>query len=281
MGSAHYRILAIDVDGTLLDPSGVVRPRTLAALANAARAGMAPVLCTGRRYRRALPIARELGLDAPLVCNSGAIVKDPKTHKTLWRADLSADSLEKIREVFQARDEPIVVFADQDPGSFDFLIIKDPSGRTLFDEYVARNRTYAKIEPTLLEDLSKLEAFHVCAIGTREDMLAFEEDVHVQVKSHVRTFVQKSPQYKGTMCEILHSDAGKWSALLHLADLWDVEPNEICAIGDDMNDLPMIQGAGLGVAMAHAPEEVRRAADRVTHCNDQDGLAALVEELLS
>src|SRR3954452_9804623 len=85
---SRYRMLALDVDGTLLDPDGTLRPRTAEAVARAARAGIRPVLCTGRRYRRALPVARQLGLDAPLVCNSGALVKDPGGHRTLWRADL-------------------------------------------------------------------------------------------------------------------------------------------------------------------------------------------------
>ena len=77
MPNHRFQILALDVDGTLLDPGGTLRPRTLAAVAREARAGIRPVLCTGRRYRRAWPIARQLELDAPLVCNSGAIIKDP------------------------------------------------------------------------------------------------------------------------------------------------------------------------------------------------------------
>ncbi len=77
MARGRYRILALDVDGTLLDSEGTLRPRTAAAIARAARAGIRPVLCTGRRYRRARPIAAQLDLNAPIVCNSGAIVKDP------------------------------------------------------------------------------------------------------------------------------------------------------------------------------------------------------------
>src|SRR5271157_4234606 len=88
--ASRFRILALDVDGTLLDPDGTLRPRTAAAVARAARAGIRPILCTGRRYRRALPIAQQLGLDAPLVCNSGAIIKDPREQVTLWRADFDA-----------------------------------------------------------------------------------------------------------------------------------------------------------------------------------------------
>ena len=82
------------------------------------------------------------------------------------------------------------------------------------------------------------------------------------------------------MCEVLRHDAGKWTAILHLAGLWGITPQEICAVGDDMNDLPMIAGAGLGVAMGHAPESVRAVADLVTGDHDQDGVSMLVHDVL-
>ena len=96
----------------------------------------------------------------------------------------------------------------------------------------------------------------------------------------VTTFVQRSPRYLGTMCEVLSVEASKWSALLHLAELWGIDREEIVAVGDDMNDVPMIAGAGLGVAMGHAPEAVKAAADFVTHDEENDGLARFIEEVL-
>jgi HAD superfamily hydrolase (TIGR01484 family) len=100
--AGRYRILALDVDGTLLDADGHLRPRTADAVARAARAGIRPVLCTGRRYRRARAVTEQLGLDAPIVCNSGAIVKDPASHATLWRADFDAALAGAVRDLFHA-----------------------------------------------------------------------------------------------------------------------------------------------------------------------------------
>ena len=82
------------------------------------------------------------------------------------------------------------------------------------------------------------------------------------------------------MCELLRHDANKWTAILHLARLWNIEPDAICAVGDDVNDIPMIKNAGLGVAMGHARAEVRRAADHITGDHDADGVAMLVEQVL-
>jgi hydroxymethylpyrimidine pyrophosphatase-like HAD family hydrolase len=225
-------------------------------------------------------VAELLGLDAPLVCNSGAIVKEPSSHRTLWRAGLGSDLLAALLGVFRDRDEPAISFTDRHPDDADFLVARAPTGRPLFDDYLDQNREHAEIDPHWADRLEHDHHFHLCAIGTRPDMLAFEEAVHTRLAGRVRTFVQRSPRYRGTMCEIIRHDASKWVAVLQLAALWNVAPEEICAVGDDMNDLPMIAGAGLGVAMGHAPDAVRAAADHVTGDFDRDGVAMLVDEIL-
>src|SRR5262245_46922682 len=143
----RYRMLALDVDGTLLDPDGTLRPRTAAAVARAARAGIRPVLCTGRRYRRARPVAEQLGLDAPLVCNSGAIVKEPSSHRTLWRAGFSAELLSQVLTVFRDRDEPALSFTDRHPDEPDFVVARAPVGRPLFDDYLGQNQGHEEVDP--------------------------------------------------------------------------------------------------------------------------------------
>ncbi len=277
---ARYRILALDVDGTLLDADGTLRPRTAAAVARAARAGIRPVLCTGRRYRRARPVAEQLGLDAPLVCNSGSIVKEPASHRTLWRADFDAALLGAILDLFRRHDQAAVSFTDRPPEDFDFVVERAPTGRIHFDDYWSQNRSHAEVDPGWTGRIAAGLHFHICAIGTRPEMLAFERAILAGLAGRVQTFVQKSPRYSGTMCEVLRRDASKWSGILHLAELWDVDPSEICAVGDDMNDIPMLRGAGLGVAMGHAPTAVRAAADHVTADHDHDGVALLVDQVL-
>lgn len=282
----RFKILALDVDGTLLNRDGHLLPSTVAAVARAAAAGIRPVLCTGRRYRRARPVADWLGLDAPLVCNSGALVKDPFDGRTLWRADLDRGLAERVLDHFRRHDEPAISFIDHgDADTIDFLVAEYPTGRSAFDDYVHQNLDHAGIGPAWLEGPSSIvdhptAHFHVCAVGSRADMLAFEAALLRTVPGRVRTFVQRSVRYSGTMCEILSIDASKWSAVLHLAELWGVGPDEICAVGDDRNDVPMIEGAGLGVAMGHAPPEVLAVADHVTGDHDSDGVARLVDEVL-
>ncbi len=269
------------MDGTLLDRAGALRPSTAEAVALAASAGIRPVLCTGRRYRRARPIAERLGLDAPLVCNSGAIVKEPADHRTLWRADFDTPLLAEILATFRDLDEPVLSFADNPPEGPDFLMEVAATGRPLFDDYLEQNQGHARIDPGWPgRSPGEMAHFHLCAIGSREAMIDMEGVVLERLNGRVRTFVQKSPKYAGTMCEVIRHDAGKWTAILHLAELWGIDPAEICAVGDDMNDLPMIAGAGLGVAMGHAPASVLAVADHVTGDHDEDGVSMLVHNVL-
>ncbi len=274
-----YRLLALDADGTLLDPDGALRPATRAAVARAAAAGVRPVLCTGRRYRRARPIAEQLGLDAPLVCNSGALVKNPFDDRTLWRADLEPDLFHALVGFFREDARALITFSDHADDHPDFLATAFPTGCPYFDEYLDINRAHVAIDPEWPERAAGPH-FHLCTIGDRPGMLSIENALLSRFGPRIRTFVQRSPRYRGTMCEVLHAEASKWSAVRHLADLWGIPSEAICAVGDDVNDAPMIEGAGLGVAMKHAPDSVRAVADVIADNDDHEGLARFIDEVL-
>ncbi len=96
----------------------------------------------------------------------------------------------------------------------------------------------------------------------------------------LRTHVLRSPRYIGFMCEFSPAGVTKWSAICRLASLWGIDQAAICAVGDDVNDVPMIRAAGLGVAMGNARPEVKAAADRIAPSQDEDGLVEVVEWLL-
>jgi len=276
-----YRLLALDVDGTLLDRSGKLRTRTVEAVVRAAQAGIRPVLCTGRRYRRALPIAEALGVNSPLVCNSGALVKEPEGDRTLWRGDMALELVAGLLALFADRDEFAISFTDRSRSEADFIAARDPTSRALVDDYLSQNRPHGEIDPRWTVDPARTGPhYHICVIGDRATMLGVRDAVEARFGGRVTTFVQRSPRYRGTMCEVLRHDANKWSALLHLAEIWGIATSEIVAVGDDCNDVPMLIGAGLGVAMGHAPAEVRAVADLVTLDEENDGLATLIEEQL-
>lgn len=276
----RYKLLALDIDGTLLNSAGDLLDSTREAVARAARGGIRPVLCTGRRYRRTAPIARMLGLEAPLVCNSGAVVKSPDGLATLHRADLTTELVLRVLAIFDEHRYVPLSFHDGGPDGPDFRTAADPAGEPLLDEYLLANRPHGLIDPRWRERIGRDTHYHLCTFGDKPKMLALQEEIHRALGDAVQTFVQKSPSYAGFSCEVLRGGANKWSAVRRLARDWGIADEEIVAIGDDMNDIPMIRGAGLGVAMGHAPDEVRKVADLVTGDHDQDGVTDAIERIM-
>ena len=275
----RFRLLALDLDGTLLDSDGRIAHETARAIERIVAAGIRPVLCTGRRPRRTIPIARELGLSGPIVCNSGALIKSTADQATLWRADLGPPVVAEILAVFRSFDQPAISFLDRPGGEADFVVAVPRTGRPLIDDFLDQNRDFAEVAPGW-EDEPGRTHFHLTAIGTRPAMLELERALHQALGPQVQTFVQKSPSYAGTMSEVLRADANKWTAILQLCSLWQIRPAEVCAVGDDMNDIPMIRGAGLGVAMGHASPAVIAAADLVVRTNAAGGVAQLIDEVI-
>jgi hydroxymethylpyrimidine pyrophosphatase-like HAD family hydrolase len=225
-------------------------------------------------------VARQLGLDAPVVCNSGALVKDTATHGTLWRADLGRELMGAVLEVLRSLGEPAVSIVDHEETPPDFLIPARPTGRVLFDDYVERNGPYALVDPDWMTRPDRGRHFHLFAVGERAEMLEVEAALVAVASDRLRTFVLHTSAYRGVMCEVVDREASKWSAVRHLAEQWGIGPDQIVAVGDDMNDLPMIQGAGLGVAMGQAPEAVREKADLVAPAFEADGVASIIDEVL-
>src|SRR5262249_30429537 len=155
-------------------------------------------------------IAAQLGLNTPLVCNSGAIVKDVLDHRTLWRADLDRELARAVIELFRSHHHPLLAFTDWSQDRPDFIVPSFPSGRPHFDDYVGQNLEHALVEPSWSDDLhlERKQAagdslFHLCAIGSRTEILELQGTIRDRLDGHVHTFVQRSPRYLGTMCEIL------------------------------------------------------------------------------
>lgn len=275
----RYRLLAIDIDGTLVNTRDELAPATLAALTRAGRAGIRVVLATGRRYSRTLHLVEPLGIDVPLVTASGALVKDPRTHRTLFRAEFDRDVLVRLVAIISQCGYEPVLCGDTFLEGFDFYLAKpDVTGPEL-REYVEVNAGCERVWPEMLWDPPP-GIFAGFAMGTRGQMLQLNALLHRKLPDRLSSHVLRSPKYTGFMCEVAPAGVTKWSAIRRLAAGWGIPDQEICAVGDDVNDIPMIQAAGLGVAMGNALPEVKAAADRVAPTQDDNGLVRVVQWLL-
>lgn len=275
----RYRLLALDIDGTLVNSRHELTDATREAVLRAKAAGLQVALATGRRYSRTLPLVEPLGLHLPLITASGALIKDPVGHRTLFRAEFAPGVLDKLLAIVAAAGFEPVLYTDSFAEGFDFYSRVADVAEPLLGEFLRLNPGSARVWPELLTR-PPAGVFAGFAMGDRPQMCALAADLEWALDPYLYVHVLRSPRYNGHMCEIAPHGVSKWSGVRQLAHQWGIADEEICAVGDDVNDIPMIVGAGLGVAMGNALDEVKAAADRIAPCHDSDGLVEVVNWLL-
>jgi hydroxymethylpyrimidine pyrophosphatase-like HAD family hydrolase len=257
------RLIASDLDGTLLDPDGRVSPRTRAALERARGLGIEVVLVTGRPPRWVRDIPEEAGAHAVVVCANGALLYDVDAHEVIDHAPLdSALAIELIDEL--RREAPDCRFACE----MTFRFGRDPDYPTRIvpppDAVIGDVRDLVAVDPPT-------------KLIVRDDLIAHEDLV-----AAVRTIV-------GERAEVTHSGYGiveisapgvdKGRGLRVACARHSIDPATTLAFGDMPNDLPLLASSGHGVAVANAHPDVLAAADEVTASNADDGVAVVIERI--
>ena len=267
-GMPRYRLLATDMDGTLFGHDCRISERTRRALAAWEARGGHVVLATGRMFRATVPYARELGVRHPLVTYQGALIRHHETGEDTWHRTLPRALAAEALEALEATGLHVNLYLD------DQLHLRALTPEA--ESYMA----LAKVEATMCDDwhtaMAACEPTKIVAIGPEERIVHWVAEL--QARFGTRLFVTQS---QPTFLEVAAPNVGKGAAVAHLAETLGVRREEIVAVGDGMNDLDMIQMAGLGVAMGNAREGLKKAADRVTASVDEDGVAQLIEALIS
>jgi 5-amino-6-(5-phospho-D-ribitylamino)uracil phosphatase len=276
-----YRLLALDIDGTLVNSRDELTPATRTAIRKACDAGVRVVLATGRRYSKVLHLVEPLGLDVPLITASGALIKDPIDHRTLFCAKFAPGVLESLLPIVADAGYDTILYGDTFTQGFDFYCRSFEIDERQVDllHYFSRNMNAGREWPELISSPPP-DVFAGCALGPKGEMAQLGTRLEQQFGEDLYVHVLKSPFYTGWFCEIEPGGVSKWSGVQHLAHDWGIRDEEICAVGDDVNDIPMIRGAGLGVAMGNALDSVKAAADRIAPCHNSDGLVEVVRWIL-
>jgi len=272
------RLLALDLDGTVLDPYGKLSGSVRAAVDAARRRGLRVVLCTGRRFRRALPAARELMLTGSIVVHNGAVVKDIESGRTEVERYLPADLYREVLAMLRETGPPLVYVDSYHEGT-DILTERRERAHPFQSEYLEDNSEFTRV----VDDLSEKPRRDVIMMSTMANLEALEalrERASERLGDRVSTHLLMNKAYRGYILEFLSPRSGKWSALRSIAARAGVAPEEIAAIGDDHNDVEMIREAGLGIAMGNAVEAARAAADVVVRSNAEGGVVRAIERVL-
>jgi hydroxymethylpyrimidine pyrophosphatase-like HAD family hydrolase len=209
----------------------------------------------------------------------------PVHHETLFRSGFHEATLSQVLECVVGFGHEPVLYTDSFNEGFDFycrtLVARDKTGElTGFGEYLQKNKQLARVMATLCES-PPADAFSGFVMGNVREMEALECALNSRFPDMLSIHTIRSPRYRDWLCEIAPAGVDKWSSVLQLADSWGIPAEAICAAGDDRNDVPMIIGAGFGVAMGNARKEVQDTADHVVGCHESGGLLELVEILTS
>jgi len=273
----RHRLLALDIDGTILGPDREVSDTTRKAIGEALRRGLRVVLCTGRRYRSALPIARSLGLPGPIVVHNGALVKDTARGTTIEATYLAVELQAEIRAVLRSHGAPLV-YVDGWPEED---VLTESQGRIHPHQagYLDFYGSLCRRVPDL-DAAPRADAVMMSVVADAAAIEALRPRALRALGARVRAHALQNPDSGAHSLEILAPGTGKWPALRRLAEAEGIAPHEIAAVGDDRNDVDLVENAGLGIAMGNAVAEVRAVADLVVSGNDRDGAAEAIDAVL-
>jgi Cof subfamily protein (haloacid dehalogenase superfamily) len=274
----RIQLLAVDLDGTLVTGEDEISAPTRAALHRLRGVGVELAIATGRRYRNTQRAIGSLGLPVPAVCLGGALVKG-KDGCTLHAQVLEASDFRAVASLFRERGHAVVAQRDSQQGGPDFVVDESVPWNFPTRDYYERNEEFADRAGKIAEE-EREDVLVVGAFGELVELRELERELHRAHPGAFCAYVMPGFFNQGYYCEVVPSRVSKWAGLERLARLLGVPSEEICAVGDEENDLSMISGAGMGVAMGNACEQLKRAADWVTGRHDEDGLVGVVERIL-
>lgn len=272
-------LLAIDLDGTLLDTRHRLPAENRDALHRAHAAGLKIVLCTGRAFTETRQILEDIGLDLDAtVTVFGALVSDARSGETLFRSPFPPDVAAAATAWFRSLGYPVMWLNDPNEIGFDGYVINGPRRHEAVGRWIAWSACTVREVDELPDEAAP--PLRLSVIDDGPELEAVSTRLRQAFDGRLTHNVLHAPPYSLSLIEAFAVGVNKWSGIEKLCRRWGIDPSRTVAVGDDVNDIDMLRCAGLGVAMANAKPPVIDVADRVTASNDELGVAKLIHELL-
>lgn len=261
------KLVALDLDGTVVNDQLKISDSVLRLLKHLiTKTSVRVVIATGRMFSSALPFARQIGIVEPLVTYQGAMVRDiTDGHALRFHAPIALPLAQEVMRTLVTDGYHINLYMDD-------RLWTHPS-----NHHAGYYQKAAGVEPIFTEDLLGSMTQDPTKIMVIDDERLDILLAHLSTHFEGRLSFCRS---RTNFCEIIDVSASKWNALKALAEEWGIEPHEIMAIGDQGNDLSMIEHAGVGVAMGNAPDYVKEKANFVTRTIHEDGVAEAIEKFV-
>ncbi|MDF7637585.1 Cof-type HAD-IIB family hydrolase [Leuconostocaceae bacterium ESL0958] len=268
MQNRQIKLVSIDIDGTLLNDQRVITPAVKAAVQAAVAAGVYVVITTGRPRTGVLEVLQQLDLMTGshyVITHNGALVARTDGQETVYQERLPLPALEQAFAFAKEQGVYIQAESDQTAQTLDRAI----------NVWASQENDVVRLPLRVVDDVAAIEAggfVKALAIGDEKQMDAVQAAVPASLAAAANV-VRSTPNN----LEFMNLSASKGQAMLALAAKLDIEPAATMAIGDQENDLTMLEAAGLGVAMGNAVPDVKAVADVETADNNHDGVAKALD----
>jgi Cof subfamily protein (haloacid dehalogenase superfamily) len=257
------KLVALDLDGTLLDHQAQVTPPNMEAIRRVQARGVGVLLATGKTHESAVPVIEALDLTLPGVFFQGHLICEADG-RVLRQRSMDPQHAAAVLAYVRRQELPVVVYDRQGLWTF-----TDGAHRDLVF------RKYAEPLPRLVADPAESDGFMKILIATAGAPAALRGDLQARFGRDLRV-LQAIPEF----IEVMSPDVSKGEGVAWLLDYLGVDPRAVLAIGDGENDIEMLQLAGCGVAMGNAPDAVKAAAGAVVATNDQSGVAEALQRFV-
>ena len=287
-----YKLIAIDLDGTLLNSYGQVSERNREALKKAQEKGIQIVLASGRSTNSVKNMANELGNNNYIICGNGSLVYDLRNEDIIYDKFIEKKKALQIIKICEQNSIYYNVYTEN------MVIAKTLSNNVLFYHQENANKpdsrkTKINLVENIYEYIENLENENILKFTISDNSniifnsiikkLRDIKNIDVLDVAHMSRKIIKSGTEEVEIAyyytEITTENVDKWNATKWLAEKLNISNEEIIGIGDNVNDKLLIENAGLGVAMGNSAPYIKEIADRVVATNNEDGVAQIIEEI--
>ncbi|XID93108.1 Cof-type HAD-IIB family hydrolase [Paenibacillaceae bacterium WGS1546] len=262
-----YRLIAADLDDTLLTDELTVTEATRKALKDAIARGVHFTIATGRMYDSARQVARQVGLNVPIITYQGSLIKNLLDEEVLYERSIPVDVAREVYEICLEKGLHLQSYID------DKLYVAEENDK--IRGYIQLSKTPYTVEPDFARIVAHPKQTKLLIIDEPAKLDAMMPGLKARFGDQVH-LTKSKPNY----LEFLHPEGTKGHALRFLAAHYGIPIEETIALGDAMNDHEMIAAAGLGVAMANAVPALKEIADYVTLSNNEEGVKHVIEKFV-
>lgn len=286
-----YKLVAIDLDGTMLNQYGIITEKTKKAISKAQEKGVEVMIASGRAITSVKRFSKEINSNKYFISGNGAITYDIKNNKILYENILYKTKALKIIKICEENSIYYNVYTENG------IIAKNLSYNTLYyykDNLTKpdENRTHINIVENVYDYFEQREEKILKIMICDEHKTVFNSivrklkelsEIEVLEVSHMSRKIIKQGTDEIALeyfyTEVSAKDVDKWNALEEIIGLMNISKEEVVTIGDNANDLKMITNAGLGVAMGESAPYVKQSADIIAPTNDEDGVAIILNKI--